>query len=165
VERPDVLWKSRNCCGRGKEVKSVRLEVQRGFTLVELLIVVIIVGILAAVAIPIYSGTTDRSKATEAVAALGTIRSAMRNYYAEHGTYVNASFTDGAQVSASGLLDVASVDLDARYFSRECYTFDGAPTVDAFRIKCDGANSTAIAASEVSHIVRYIDEEGSITSG
>ncbi len=71
---------------------------QKGFTLVELMIVVIIVGILAAVAIPMYQGATERAKASEAVAALGTIRGALRVYFAEHGTYVNASFTDGDQV-------------------------------------------------------------------
>ena len=141
------------------------LREPKGFTLVELLIVVIIVGILAAVAIPMYSQSVDRSRATEAVSALGTIKAAMRNYYAEHGTYVNATFTDGAQVSGSGLLEVAEVDLDARYFSSECYTFDGAPTADAFSIKCDGAASTAPAAAEVAHIVRFIDHTGEITSG
>jgi prepilin-type N-terminal cleavage/methylation domain-containing protein len=140
------------------------LNRSKGFTLVELMIVVIIVGILAAVAIPLYSQSVDRSRATEAVAALGSIRSAMRNYYAEHGTYVNATFTDGAPVSTSGLLDVAEVDLDARYFSSECYTFNGAPTADAFSIKCDGSASTAPAAGDVAHLTRYIDENGEITS-
>ncbi|MBN2565313.1 MAG: prepilin-type N-terminal cleavage/methylation domain-containing protein [Candidatus Eisenbacteria bacterium] len=142
----------------------MRLGQHRGFTLVELLIVVIIVGILAAVAIPLYSQSVDRSKATEAVAALGTIKSAMRNYYAEHVTYVNPNFTDGSLVGSSGILDVDQIDLDSRYFSSDCYTFDGAPTVNTFRIKCDGSASTAPAASEVSHLVRFIDQDGEISN-
>jgi len=139
---------------------------QRGFTLVELMIVVIIVGILAAVAIPMYQGATERAKASEAVAALGTIRGAMRVYYAEHGTYVNAGFVDDAVVTAPGILDVSANDLLGRYFSSACYTFDGDAAAAAYSIECDGgaAGNTAPYASEVSSIVRSIDQNGTITN-
>ena len=138
---------------------------QRGFTLVELMIVVIIVGILAAVAIPMYQGATERAKASEAVAALGTIRGAMRVYYAEHGTYVDAvNFTLGAQVTNGSILDVSDNDLMGRYFSSPCYTFLTAPVAAAFTIECDGAASTAPNASEVSGIVRTINQDGDITT-
>ena len=131
---------------------------QRGFTLVELMIVVIIVGILAAVAIPMYQGATERAKASEAVAALGTIRGAMRVYYAEHGTYVNAAFIAGAGVTAGSILDVSDNDLMGRYFSSACYTFSVAPAAATFTIECDGANSVAPKASEVATIVRTINQ-------
>jgi len=137
---------------------------QGGFTLVELMIVVIIVGILAAVAIPMYQGATERAKASEAVAALGTIRGAMRVYYAEHGTYVNAVFIDNAQVTAGSILDVSDTDLLGRYFSTECYTFNGAPTAAAYSIECLGSASTATYGSEVATIGRTIDHEGTITN-
>jgi prepilin-type N-terminal cleavage/methylation domain-containing protein len=135
---------------------------QRGFTLVELMIVVIIVGILAAVAIPMYQGATERAKASEAVAALGTIRGAMRVYFAEHGTYVITGVVAGDQVTDPGVLDVSDTDLFGRYFSSECYTFQSVPTASAFVIECDGSASTAPNATEVSTITRTIDQDGDI---
>lgn len=142
----------------------LRNKNQRGFTLVELMIVVIIVGILAAVAIPMYQGATERAKASEAVAALGTIRGAMRVYYAEHGTYVNTNFIDNAPVTSGSILDVSDNDLLGRYFSSPCYTFTGIPTANAFTIECLGSASTAPNASEVSTIVRSINQAGDITN-
>ena len=138
---------------------------QGGFTLVELMIVVIIVGILAAVAIPMYQGATERAKASEAVAALGTIRGALRVYYAEHGTYVNTNFATGAVVTNGSVLDVSVNDLLGRYFSGACYTFNVAPTATTYDIKCDGSLSGAPYGSEVATIVRFIDQDGTITNG
>jgi type IV pilus assembly protein PilA len=136
---------------------------ERGFTLVELLIVMVVIGILATVAMPLYQLVPERSRATEADAGLGAIRSALRVYYGEHGTYVNPSFVDGAQVTAGGVLAVSDTDLAGRYFSTECYTFDGAPTANSFTIECDGANSTAPYASEADGILATIDQDGEIT--
>ena len=67
---------------------------KKGFTLVELIVVVIIVGILASVAIPMMSGNIAQAKRTEAVAAMGTIRTAERAVFSETGNYMN--FAAGA---------------------------------------------------------------------
>ena len=137
---------------------------QRGFTLTEMMIVVTIIGVLAAIAFPMFQMVPQRSKSTEAVAALGMIRSAMRVYYVEHGTFANPSlFTDGAQVTNGGLLGVSNNDLAGRYFSSECYMFDGAPSANAFTVKCDGGQSVAPFGSEVATIVVTIDEGGDLT--
>jgi len=135
---------------------------QRGFTLVELMIVVIVIGILAAVAIPMYQVVPERSRGTEATSALGLIREAMRAYYAEHGTYENAAFVDGASVTVGGILSVADDDLLGRYFSTECYTFDGAPDANTYTIHCDGSNSTASHADDAEGIVRTINQDGDL---
>jgi len=134
----------------------------RGFTLVELMIVVIVIGILATVAIPMYQIVPERSKGTEAVSALGLVRQAMRAYYAEHGTYENAAFSDGANVTVGGILSVNEDDLLGRFFSAECYTFDGAPDANGYTIECDGTNSVASHGDEADGIVRTINEVGDL---
>lgn len=58
---------------------------QSGFTLIELMIVVAIVGILASIAIPAYSDYTVRAKVTEAVSAAGAIKTSVADYYYANG--------------------------------------------------------------------------------
>lgn len=60
------------------------------FTLLELLIVIIILGVLAALALPQYLRTVERGRSSEAIIHLGTIRIAEMNYYAEHRAYTDA---------------------------------------------------------------------------
>jgi prepilin-type N-terminal cleavage/methylation domain-containing protein len=63
-----------------------------GFTLIELMIVVIVVGILAAAAIPIYSRVMDRARASEGKALLGTVRT---HYLAESAEGVTVTYATG----------------------------------------------------------------------
>ena len=60
---------------------------KKGFTLVELVIVIIIVGILSIVAVPIYKGYTDRAKESEGKALLGSINTSQKVYFAEHNAF------------------------------------------------------------------------------
>ena len=59
----------------------------RGFTLVELAIVVVIAGILAAVAIPIYNGLVADAKWSEAKTTLGSVKTVWDTYKARYGNY------------------------------------------------------------------------------
>ena len=59
---------------------------QSGFTLIELMIVVAIVGILASVAIPAYSDYTIRAKVSEAVTAVAPVKASVADYYHTTGS-------------------------------------------------------------------------------
>lgn len=62
---------------------------QKGFTLIEVIIVVIIIAVLAAVSIPKYTGAVERSKAAEGTYILGTLLSAQERYFLENSAFTN----------------------------------------------------------------------------
>ena len=110
---------------------------KKAFTMVELMVVVLIVGILAAVAVPLMSGRIDSSKWSEGKAAMGTIASALRSYAAEKG-----SFTTAPTMANVGLTDN---DLDGTYFTHQAYAITSASASGSqvsFVITCTAASST-----------------------
>ena len=125
---------------------------RQGFTLVELMITVVIVGVLAAVAVPIYQANVSRAKASEADACLGSVRTALRVYYAENAAYpVQAS---AKRVDSLGI-DITAADLNGKYFAIGDYTYTG--TTSTYTIKATGSGSQA-------GINRSLDQAGTLAN-
>jgi len=96
------------------------METRKGFTLIELMVVILIVGILASVAIPMIRGRIDAAKWSEGKAMMGSVATAIRAYHAEKGPAGTAP--DTLFVSATGL-GFAAGDLTGNYFADADFSF------------------------------------------
>lgn len=80
---------------------------KKGFTLIEVLIVVIILGILATISVPQFTKMVARSRTAEAYSTLGAIKTAQEIYRLENATYtatltdLDVTFPDGATGSTN----------------------------------------------------------------
>lgn len=108
----------------------------KGFTLVELVIVIVIVGILSIVAVPIYRGYTRKAMASEGKALLGSVQTSQKIYYAEYGQFYG--FAGAKNYDA-----VLDVDARANKYFTEYY-------VTAKAASGDEGNSYTATATGVS---------------
>ena len=79
-------------------------QIQKGFTLIELMIVIAIIGILAAIAIPAYQNYTIRSQVTEGLSLADGWKTSISEYYAQNGSFPTSSSSAGGAgtVAVSG---------------------------------------------------------------
>jgi type IV pilus assembly protein PilA len=76
--------------------------VQKGFTLIELMIVVAIIGILAAIAIPAYQNYTIRAQVTEGLSLSDGWKTGIAEFYAQNGSFPNSCSATGS--AATGVM-------------------------------------------------------------
>jgi type IV pilus assembly protein PilA len=92
----------------------------KGFTLIELMVVILIVGILAAASVPMMRGRIDSAKWSEANATAGTIKSAVRVRFAETGSATGLTGTL-SDADLQNTLSFTAADLTGTYFGPEDY--------------------------------------------
>jgi type IV pilus assembly protein PilA len=87
-------------------------ESRKGFTLVELAVVIVIIGVLAAFGVPQFLKSVERSKAAEAFNYLAAVRSAQERYLAKDGVYTSAASNLDIQQVSPKYFDVGTITVD-----------------------------------------------------
>jgi len=94
-----------------RNLQTMKHSVQKGFTLIELMIVVAIIGILAALAIPAYSDYTIKAKASEAGTLTGAVKTAVEVYWSEEAdlpdTFSDIDALDGATFQSTYVTSIS----------------------------------------------------------
>lgn len=121
-----------------------------GFSLVELMIVIVIIGVLAAISGPIYSKLVENAKRTESDAALGSIHRQLEIYYGEHGKYPKEQHDE--YVIHAFWNDFKEGELTGKYFSDSSYTYFGSANGRIYKITC--------AKGTVLEYDRTLDQDG-----
>jgi prepilin-type N-terminal cleavage/methylation domain-containing protein len=122
----------------------MKMNNKKGFTLVELMVVILIVGILAAVAIPLMQGRIDKAKWSEANASAGTIRTAIRAYVAET-SIATAQLLVSSNLGVTATQDAlgfAATDLIGTYFEADDYTITSVSSNGIASITVTGGSLT-----------------------
>ena len=134
---------------------------ENGFTMIELMMVMVIISILAIAAFPLYEASKERAYISEAVATLGAIRGEERTYYTEHGEYLSIA---PGNLGNAPTDDPPGLGIDCsqnRYWSAEA--FEVTASGDSFTATATGSNSTASDKDKVRGMVITMDEMGNLT--
>lgn len=132
----------------------MRIPNTKGFTLLEILIVLVIIAVLAGFAIPAYQTAVEKSRAQEAYSTIGAVREAMQRHYAINGSYQTpaATFT----LAQPGTLDYIPPTVAGVQAS-------GAETLFTYTLNVTGANAYTVTATRVAKTGAPMPPQGAST--
>jgi prepilin-type N-terminal cleavage/methylation domain-containing protein len=128
--KPEILLKYLSYINHKKN------NIQKGFTLLELLIVILFLGILAAVAIPSFLGQVGKAREIEAKNAVGTVNRAQQAYHFQEGKW--SGFLSNTDLQA---INILSVNIPASKYYK--FTIDGVPTGPTSTIIAEGIEASS----------------------
>jgi len=124
-----------------------------GFTLVEVMVVVAIIGALTAIAIPMYNDYVVKARVNEAVAGLSDLRVKMEQYFQDNRTYVGAC--------AAGTVTELPSSATTKFFNFSCTTACGGATTS---LSATGYTIRACGKSAMSGFEYTVNETNTRTS-
>jgi prepilin-type N-terminal cleavage/methylation domain-containing protein len=123
-----------------------RMNDERGFTLIELMVVVIIVGVLAAIAIPLYTGYIKNARTSEGIARLGAIMTAAKAYHQRYSAWPATSTAEGFYADFS----------DTEHFSYS-------QTAAGYTVTATGKNVDGMSGVSITMTCATPDVEGTLS--